>query len=137
MQRIDGHPHVYRRANGALYYVRRVPTDLSGVIVEQQFKRSLRHRDQRLPASKCAYDAVHREVETLIAKARSGHALPDAQRRYQEAVMRAQRLGFDYRPMDGLAGAASARKSGWPALSRWKARSATGRRRMHTPFLAR
>ena len=103
MHRIDGWPHVYRRGNGALYYVRRVPKDLSGILSEQQFKRSLRHRDQRIPAFKAAYDAVHREVETYIAKARSGHALPQAQRRYEEAVLRAQRLGFDLRPMDALA----------------------------------
>lgn len=103
MQRIGGWPHVYRRDNGALYYVRRVPQDVSAVISEQQFKRSLRHRDQRLPAFKSAYDAVHREVETYIAKVWSGRAAPDAQRRYQEAVIRAQRLGFDLRPMDTLA----------------------------------
>ena len=103
MHRIDGWPHVYRRSNGALYYVRRVPKDLAGILSEQQFKRSLRHRDYRLPVFKAAYDAVHYEVETYIAKARSGHALPQAQRRYEEAVLRAQRLGFDLRPMGTLA----------------------------------
>ncbi|MEM7653633.1 MAG: hypothetical protein AAF220_10685, partial [Pseudomonadota bacterium] len=103
MHRIAGWPYVYRRGNGALYYVRRVPTDIADIIEERQFKRSMKHRDHRLPAFKAAYDSVHREVETYIAKIRSGRAAPEAQRRYQEAVLRAQRLGFDLRPMDTLA----------------------------------
>ena len=103
MQRVDGWPHVYRRNNGTLYYVRRVPTDLADVLRERQFKRSLKHRDQRLPAFKAAYDTVHREVETYIAKVRQGASAPDAHREYELAVIRAQRLGFDLRPMAELA----------------------------------
>ena len=103
LQRIDGWPHVYRRNNRALYYVRRVPTDLVEIVPHRQFKRSLKHRDQRLPAFKAAYDAVHLEVETYISKLRRGLAAPEALREYELAVLRAQRLGFDLRPMSELA----------------------------------
>lgn len=103
MHRVEGWSHVYRRSNGTLYYVRRVPTDLGELVPQRQFKRSLKHRDQRLPAFKAAYDAVHREVETYISKLRRGMAAPDALREYELAVLRAQRLGFDLRPMSELA----------------------------------
>ncbi|MDJ0683479.1 MAG: tyrosine-type recombinase/integrase [Alphaproteobacteria bacterium] len=103
MQRVEGWPHLYRRNNGALYYVRRVPVDLTDVLRERQFKRSLKHRDQRLPAFKAAYDAVHHEVESYIAKLRRGVAAPEAHQAYELAVVRAQRLGFDLRPMAELA----------------------------------
>lgn len=103
MQRVGGWPHLYRRGSGALYYVRRVPKDISGLLTERQFKRSLRHIDHRLPAFKAVYDTVHHEVESVIAKAREGRGLPEAQKRYTEAVFRARRFGFDYRPMAVLA----------------------------------
>lgn len=103
MQRVDGWPYLFRRHNETLYYVRRVPSDLTSIVQERQFKRSLKHRDQRLPAFKAAYDAVHREVETYIASVRQGKAAPQAQREYELAVVRAQRLGFDLRPMSELA----------------------------------
>ncbi|MEM7237128.1 MAG: DUF6538 domain-containing protein [Pseudomonadota bacterium] len=103
MQRLEGWPYVYRRQNGTLYYVRRVPSDLAEALTERQFKRSLKHRDQRLPAFKAVYDAVHREVEAYIAKVRRGLAVSDACSAYRLASLRAQRLGFDLRPMDELA----------------------------------
>ncbi len=104
MQSVEGWNHVYRRDNGTLYYVRRPPADIAPLISEKQFKRSLKHRDERLPGFKAAYDAVHREVESYIAKIRRGVAQPEAHREYELAVARAQRFGFDYRPMDELAG---------------------------------
>jgi len=89
VHRVDGWSHVYRRNNGALYYVRRVPTDLVEAIPQRQFKRSLKHKDQRLPAFKAVYDAVHNEVETFIAKLRRGLTAPEALREYELAVLRA------------------------------------------------
>ena len=103
MQRIDGWSHVYRRSNGALYYVRRPPTDVADSLPTKQFRRSLKHRDERAPAFKAAYDIVHSEVEACIAKLRKGLSAPKAQQDYDQAVLRAQRLGFDYRPMNILA----------------------------------
>jgi len=103
MQRIDGWSHVYRRSNGSLYYVRRPPTDVADCLPTKQFRRSLKHRDERAPAFKAAYDIVHSEVEACIAKLRKGLSAPQAQQDYDQAVLRAQRLGFDYRPMNVLA----------------------------------
>ncbi len=102
MQRIDGWHHVYRRSNGALYYVRRPPSDIADALPTKQFRRSLKHRDERAPAFKASYDIVHNEVEACISKLRSGMSAPVAQRDYDLAVTRAQRLGFDFRPIEAL-----------------------------------
>lgn len=103
MFRVDGWPHLYRHTNGTLYYVRRVPTDIANSVGGRQFKRSLKHRDERLAGAKSAYDLIHREVETYISKIRQGVGADDAQREYELAVVRAQRMGFDFRPMAELA----------------------------------
>lgn len=104
MRKLSGWPHVYvRKGSGTLYYVRRVPTDIEHLIDERQFKRSLRHRDHRLPAFKAAYDAVHHEVETYITQLRKGTSSQDIRGKYESAVALAQKLGFDYRPMHELA----------------------------------
>ncbi len=103
MQRIDGWRHVYRRSNGALYYVRRPPNDIVDALPTKQFRRSLKLRDERAPAFKAAYDIVHNEVEACISKLRTGMSAPMAQRDYVRAVARTQKLGFDFRPMDALA----------------------------------
>ncbi|MEM9371425.1 MAG: DUF6538 domain-containing protein [Pseudomonadota bacterium] len=103
MRSVRGWNHVYRRSNGTLYYVRRVPQDLDALINDRQFKHSLRHRDDRLPAFKAAYDRVHREVETYISQMRQGAAAPTARKEFELAVARAQRLGFEFRPMSELA----------------------------------
>lgn len=103
MFRVEGWPHLYRHKNGTLYYVRRVPTDIAEAIGGRQFKRSLKHRDERLAGAKSAYDTIHREVEVYISKIRQGAGAGDAQREYELAVVRAQRMGFEFRPMDELA----------------------------------
>lgn len=102
MLRVDVWPYLYRHKNGTLYYIRRVPTDIAEVIGERQFKRSLKHRDERLAGAKNAYDAVHREVESYISKIRNGADVNDTQRTYELAVVRAQRLGFEFRTIDEL-----------------------------------
>jgi integrase len=105
MQKIDGWAHVYRRSNGTLYYVRRPPVDVAPLMADKQFKRSLKHRDERTPGFKATYDAVHKETELFITKLRSGISAPEARREHEVAVTLAQRYGFDYRPVGELADA--------------------------------
>lgn len=102
MQKLSHWPHLYRHRNGVLYYIRHVPFDVAGMVQESQFKRSLKHRDERSQDAKVAYDNIHAETETYITKLRRGNDVGEVRRDYEQAVARVNRFGFQFRSMSDL-----------------------------------
>lgn len=110
MEKLPRWPYLYRHKNGTLYYVRRVPTDISQLVRETQFRRSLKVRDERSPDAKTSYDAVHQQTEYFIDGLRRGESTDVARATYERAVVLAQRNGFAYKPIAELVENASVKE---------------------------
>jgi len=102
MRKLDHWPYLYRHENGTLYYLRRVPTDVSDIVPDRQFRRSLKVKDERSLGAKGAYDAVHRQIEHFLSDLRDGKGVDQARIAYEQAGALAQRRGFSFRPMADL-----------------------------------